>query len=361
MKTTIKIAGLLLFLLTGQIAFGQDNKEKALEKGLEAIQLMDEGKFDESIKLLKQAQKLDPKRYDYPYEMAYAHYAQGDFKGAIKILEKLSDHKDVTDRLFQLLGNAYDVIDNSEKAFEVYDAGLEKFPNSGALYLEKGNVYWGKEEYAEAIPYYEKGIEVDPGFASNYYRAARIYLNSTEEIWGMIYGELFMNIERNTARTAEISEMLFATYESEISFTSDSSIAVSFCQSMTMSIDALSDGKEMVLPFCMIYEPTLLIGIVFEKSLDINSLDRIRNGFIENYFKMGHNKTHPNILFDYQNEILKAGHLASYNHWVLMKGDEDKFDIWVEENEEKWTEFVTWFTDNGLKVNDSNKFYSGQY
>ena len=51
---------------------------------------MDEGKFDESIKLLKQARKLDPKRYDYPYKMSYAHYAQGDFKGGINILEKLS-------------------------------------------------------------------------------------------------------------------------------------------------------------------------------------------------------------------------------------------------------------------------------
>ena len=48
---------------------------------------MDEGKFDESIKLLKQARKLDPKRYDYPYKMSYAHYAQGDFKGGINILE----------------------------------------------------------------------------------------------------------------------------------------------------------------------------------------------------------------------------------------------------------------------------------
>lgn len=66
-------------------------------------------------------------------------------------------------------------------------------------------MYWGKEKYAKAPPNYEKGIEVDPGFDSNYHQEARIYLNSTEEVWRMIYGELFMYIDRNTARTAEIS------------------------------------------------------------------------------------------------------------------------------------------------------------
>lgn len=57
-----------------------------MKKGLEAIKLMDNGKFDESIKLLEEAQKLDPKKFDYPYEIAYAHYIQEDYKGAIKIL-----------------------------------------------------------------------------------------------------------------------------------------------------------------------------------------------------------------------------------------------------------------------------------
>ena len=68
--TTIRTIGLLLLFATGQIAYGQNNKEKALAKGQEAIKLMDNGKLDESIKLLEEAQKLDPDRFDYPYEKA---------------------------------------------------------------------------------------------------------------------------------------------------------------------------------------------------------------------------------------------------------------------------------------------------
>lgn len=358
----IKTFGLLLFIIIGQIAYGQTDKEKALEKGQEAIKLMDNGKVDESIKLLEEAQKLDPERFDYPYELAYAHYLKEDYKGVIKILEKNIDHKDVNERLFQLLGNSYDVLGKTDKAFEAYDAGLKKFPNSGMIYLEKGNVYWGKEKYGKALPFYEKGIEVDPQFPSNYYRATLIYLGSTEEVWGMIYGEIFMNLERNTKRTSEISKMLFDTYKSEIKFTSDTSFSVSFSKNASINIGDLKDPSKIKLPFGVgVYEPTLMMSMLNEKSIDINTLDRIRTNFVETYFKNGNDKKYPNILFEYQNKLLKAGHLEAYNHWILMKGDEDDFGIWHSSNTEKWDDFVKWFTDNGLVLDDSNKFYSGQY
>ena len=61
-----------MFIFIGQILYGQTDKDKALEKGRTAIELMDNGKIDESIELLKEAQKLDPDRFDYPYELAYA-------------------------------------------------------------------------------------------------------------------------------------------------------------------------------------------------------------------------------------------------------------------------------------------------
>ena len=362
MTKTIKTIGLLLFITAGQIAFGQSNKEKALAKGQEAINLMDNGKVQESIKLLEEAQKLDPDRLNYPYELAYAYYLKEDYKEAAKILEKNKSHKDVTDRLFQLLGNCYDLLEKSEKAFEAYDEGLKIFPNSGMIYLEKGNVYWGKKEYGKALPFYEKGIEVDPKFPSNYYRASKIYCGSSEEVWGMIYGEIFMNLERNSKRTSEISKLLFDTYKSEIKFSSDTSFSVSFSKNATLNVNDLKDPSKMKLPYGVgVYESTLMFSMLSVKSIDINSLGNIRSTFVDNYFKNGHDKTYPNVLFSYQKSVKDAGHIEAYNHWILMKGDEDGFDKWLSANNVKWDSFVKWFGDNGLKINDTNKFYSGQF
>jgi hypothetical protein len=97
------------------------------------------------------------------------------------------------------------------------------------------------------------------------------------------------------------------------------------------------------------------------KSIDIHSLDNIRSEFIDNYFKNGHDKTYPNILFSYQKKVKDTGHLEAYNHWILMKGDQAGFDKWQSENKDKWERFIQWFGDNGLKINDTNKFYREQY
>jgi tetratricopeptide (TPR) repeat protein len=90
------IALLILLLLFGQIEnFNAQNdpKKEAFEKGQKAIQLMDNGKIDEAIKILEECQKLDPKNIDYPYEIALANYMKKDYKKSIKILEELKNAK----------------------------------------------------------------------------------------------------------------------------------------------------------------------------------------------------------------------------------------------------------------------------
>jgi tetratricopeptide (TPR) repeat protein len=323
---------------------------------------MDNGKVDESIKLLEEAQKLDPDNINYPYELGYAYYAKENYKKASKYLESILKHKDINDRVYQLLGNSYDNLGKGNKAIETYEAGLKLFPNSGNLYLEMGVMQMGKKDYNKALYYYEKGIEVAPRFPSNYYWAAMIYCNSSEEVWGMIYGEIFMNLERNSKRTAEISKLLYDTYKSEIKLTNDTLFSVSFSKNASINFGDLTDPSKMRLPFGVgVYEPTLMFSILSANTIDISSLDHIRSTFIDNYFTNGHGKTYPNVLFSYQKEVKEAGHIEAYNHWILMKGDEDGFGKWQADNKEKWDNFVKWFTDNRLDIDDTNKFYSGQY
>ncbi len=72
MRNTFKI--LVLTVLLSNLSLAQNNKETALQKGNEAVKLMDNGKIEESIMLLEESQKLDPENFNYPYEIAYANY-----------------------------------------------------------------------------------------------------------------------------------------------------------------------------------------------------------------------------------------------------------------------------------------------
>ncbi|MDX5396371.1 MAG: hypothetical protein LPK21_09235, partial [Hymenobacteraceae bacterium] len=305
----------------------------------------------------------DPKNYFIPYEMGYAFYLKKDYKESLGYFKKVINFKDINDQCYQMLGNLYDFNGDSKKAIETYDKGLKLFPNSGCLYLEKGNMFFVRKEYNKALNYYEKGIEVEPDYPSNYYRATQIYLSSDEEVWGMLYGELFMNLERNSQRTAEVSKWLHDTYKSEIKFISDTSMSVSFSkQAYILTAKDGEKAKDFKLPFPMIvYEPLLMLSTAIEKEINAQSLNRIRTNFIEAYYKDELPKKYPNALFDYQKKIADAGHLEAYNHWILMKGDEEAFEKWYTENEEKWNAFADWFGPNPIELSATNKFYRTQY
>jgi tetratricopeptide (TPR) repeat protein len=336
----------------------------AREKLEKAVDLMDNGKLDESISLLEEALKLDPKnKYPYSYEMAYAYYSKEDYKKSIKILKSIKKEKAVSDRYYQLLGNSYDMVGDSKMALKTYDNGLKVFPNSGKLYLEKGNVYWAKKEYEQALTFYEQGIQADPEFPSNYYRATLLYCSSSDKIWGVIYGEIFMNLERNSKRTIEISKLLYNTYKKAIRIDSDTSGSLNLSRNFILSVNPKSKN---VVPFSMAYELTMTIGLPLSKmSKDKNefiaSLSTMRTTFITNWWLKNSNVSYPNALFDYHKLLMDKGYFEAYNYWMLMKGDEDESDAWIGKNKEKWDEFVKWYTDNPMKINESNKFYKDRY
>src|SRR5690606_21317883 len=130
-----------------------------------------------------------------------------------KNIKKTKKLKSANSQVYQLSGNCYSFSGKPDKAIKEYEERMKRFPNSGNLYLERGNIYLIQENYKEAVENYETGIEVDPMFPSNYYRLAKLYLHSSNKLAGLMYGELFMNLERTTDRALEISELLYSTYE----------------------------------------------------------------------------------------------------------------------------------------------------
>jgi|TARA_B110000967_G_C18777140_1_gene506191 tetratricopeptide (TPR) repeat protein len=360
-----KIITIILFISFGLNSFGQtsDDKSEAYDIAKEAIKIMDNGEIEKSIGMLKKAQKLDPENYLYPYEIGYAYLLQKDYKNAIKTLKPVLKYKDNNDQCFTLLGNTYDTDKQPEKAIEIYKKGLIKFPKSGRLHYELGNVQEVLKKYDDALTSWENGITVSPSYPSNYHTASIYYCKyTTEKIWGVIYGELFINIERGSEKTTQISKLLFDTYKSSITIKSKTEGGVSFSKSSQMTIP--KEGEEIKLPFSMPYEITMILAITSEldkKELGIASLNNIRTSFINSWYENERNIEYPNILFDWHKKLIDLEYFESYNYWLLMKGNEDEFDNWVGSNKEKFDAFIEWFTKNPLKIDEQNNFKRLQY
>lgn len=348
------IFGILLQFLSISL-YAQSDKEIALSKAKEAIKLMDEGNLDESIKLLEESQKLDAENFMYPYEIAYAYVQKEEYNKAIKILNEVKKYKSIKSEVYQMLGNCYSFLGKPEKAIKEYEEGMKYFPNAGNLYLEKGNIFLGQENYQQAIENYEKGIEVDPTFTSNYYRLAKLFLNSKDKLSGLIYGEIFMNLERTTERTQEMSKLLFDTYKSSITL-GENEMKIDFCE-VIIDASEIEPDKELKLPICAIFGKNFILGIMDQKTIDLKSLSQVRQKFIENYFKEDF-KNYPNVLFEYHKKLSDNNLLDAYNHYSFQMGAQDEFDSWLESNRSEYDRFVDWFTtnENIIKITNENKF-----
>lgn len=353
-----KTIALCLLLALGAAASAQSTgRELAQEKKDKAIALMDDGKTGPAIALLEEAKKLDPDDPTYEYEIGYAKYLMKDYESVIDIMRKLVKHKNAFPQMYQLLGNSYDMTGKPEKGIETYEKGLKEFPKAGNLYLELGVMHLKKDETDKALQYFKDGVVASPMHSSNYYWLAKLFCGSENACWGLIYGEQFLNLERGSKRTEEISKLLFLTYKSSITFPSDTSISVKLA-SHTILVDPKNLKKDgFKFPYGIaVYEPTLSVACAGEKHIDLGSLYRIRSRFLEIYLGNEAYRKYVNPLFDYQQKVKTAGYFEAYNYWLFSKGDDEGVREWVAANQSAWEEFMAWFKANPMKIEEGQAF-----
>lgn len=345
---------ILIFIISGIIfqSFSQSNEEKAINIKKQAIELMDNGKIEESLKLLNQAQELDPENINIPYEIAFAYQLAKDYDKSIEIAKKLLKHKDVKYEIYQIIGNNYDMKGDREKAIKYYDKGLKKFPNSGPLYLEKGIVIASQEKWFEALDVWEAGIIADPTHASNYYYATQVLAQTEERIWAIYYGELFLNLESNTDRSLQISKILYDTYKVCLPI-EKSKWSLNFSHKATNIV--LGSLKDLKFSFETVHNLAMEKGYKgIEPEFTIKNLIKIRKQFLTKWNE-DYADRYPNLIFDYHNYLINANMFEPYNYWLLNNGSIEEFEIWKENSGERFNNFVAWFKENKMTINVKNK------
>lgn len=65
--------------------------------------------------------KLAPDDIDYLYLIAYAHYLARDYDAAIKLINGLKKHDDINQKIYQMLGNCFDMNNEPYKVTKSYE------------------------------------------------------------------------------------------------------------------------------------------------------------------------------------------------------------------------------------------------
>ena len=345
---------ILTIILLGMLfpTFGQTNREKAIDLKNLAIELMDNGEIDESLKLLNQAQEFDPDYINIPYEIAFAYQLAKDYDKSIEVAKKLLKHPDVFDAVYQIIGNNYDMKGDKEKAIKYYDKGLKKFPNSGQLYLEKGIVIASQDKWFEALDVWEAGIVADPAHSSNYYYATLVFAQTQERIWAIYYGEIFLNLESNTARSLEISKILYDSYKLCLPI-ENSKWSLDFSYKATNIV--LGSLRDLKFSFETVHNLAMEKGYKeVEPEFTIENMIKIRKQFLSDWNE-NYADRYPNLIFDYHNYLIRANMFESYFYWLLNNGSIDEFQKWRENSGESFENFIAWFKANPMTITMDNR------
>lgn len=196
-------------------------RSDAYALGVDGVKEVEAGNFKEAINLLKQARRLEPKQYDYAFEIGRAYYMSGDMRMAEKHLYPLQYHVDVQPDLYVLLAKCYRELNENrrvpdeerKKELDALRYGIQKLPLSGQLYLELGSRKLQMEEPIKALTVFENGIINAPNFAENYFWAAKLLKATGNHLWSWIYAEIFFNLSEDDEMRRTAAMLISETTE----------------------------------------------------------------------------------------------------------------------------------------------------
>ena len=283
-----------------------------------------QGDYTNAIVVLTGAVQKDPQNLELQKDLAFNYYLMKEYAKGLNVARALTERTDADVTCYQLAGLFYKAIDESKECEKMYKAGIKRFPQSGVLYNEYGEMLLARQDNG-AIRQWEKGIETDPSYSANYYNASRYYFPNPEtRVWGLLYGEIFVNLESYSKRTAEIKELLLEAYKK-----------------------SFIDGDVMKIPGNKSPFITAYLGMLSKQSSAIaqgittETLIVLRTKFILGWYE----KTPPPYafrLFDYQRQLLKDGLFDAYNEWLFGAAENlPAFQSWSNTHSEEYNRFIT--------------------
>jgi tetratricopeptide (TPR) repeat protein len=290
--------------------------------------------WDNAILILNRALVLDKNSLDLQKDMIQCFYFKRDYEKALEGMKKIIGRNDADVMTFQIAGNIYKALEDAKEGDKAYKLGLKKFPKSGPLYSEYGELLWARKDYA-AIDQWEKGIETDPAYSGNYYNAALFYFYTKDKVWSLIYGEIFVNMESLSERGAAMKELLLKGYKEKLFAEPDllkgeennkSAFAKAFLSVMNKQSAQLTKG------------------------ITTESLTMIRTLFILDWYE-NYAVRFPFRLFDYQQQLLREGMFEAYNQWLFGTIENlPAYETWTKTHAEEYNGFSAFLKSRVFRV-----------
>lgn len=287
-----------------------------------------QGDYTNAVLVLNAASQLDPVNIEITKDLSLNYYYLRNNSKALEIIKPVLERNDVDDQSFQIAGNIYKQLSLLKECEKLFRKGIKKLPESGALYNELGELLHQQQDNT-AIKQWEKGIEVDPNYSKNYYNACKYYFLTSDKVWSILYGEIFVNMEPLNAGAPEIKNIVMESYKN-----------------LFANISRLKENtgtNKFIQAFIHTMEKQ---AVVAASGINTASLIMIRARFILDWYQDNALKF-PFKLFDLQKQLLQDGLFDAYNQWIFG-------------SVENLAAYQNWTKINADAYNDFNHFIKGR-
>lgn len=327
----MKYLFLLLASLSTFFLAAQDDVKSLHET---AKTFMRSGDYDNAILVLNRALQKDQKSLELQKDLVLSYYLKRDYTKALEGAEELADRNDADVMTYQIAGNVYKALEQVKDCEKMYKKALKKFPKSGSLYSEYGELLWALKDFS-AIEQWETGIRIDPGYSGNYYNAAMYYFYAKDKVWSLIYGEIFVNMESLGERGAAMKQLLLQGYKEKLFADADlmkgeegnkSPFAKSFLQVMNKQASLANKG------------------------ITTETLTMIRTRFILDWFTTSAMR-YPFRLFDFHKQLISEGMFNAYNQWLFGTTENLlAYENWTRTHAEEYNNFIKFQQSRVFKI-----------
>lgn len=297
---------------------------------------MRQGDFSNAILVLNRAVQLQPGSSDLLKDLALSQYFSNNYTKALEVILPVLDNGDADDQVFQIAGSIYKALGQIKDAEKTIRRGLKKYPKSGLLYNEMGELA-NSQGSSESIKQWEAGIESDPNFPKNYYNASRYYFVTGNIVWGLIYGEIYVNMDPLGQRAPQMKLLLLDGYKK-----------------MFTAIDLESENKDKNSFSREFLQSMNKQSSIASQGINAESLTMIRTRFILDWFS---DPSKPSFkLYSYQQQLLRSGLFDAYNQWIFGSAENlAGFQNWVNVHSLEYNAFTA------LQRSTVFKMPEGQY
>ncbi len=159
-------------------------------------------------------------------------------------------------------------------------------------------------------------------------------------LWGLIYGEIFLNMESFTARSTEVKNLLLDLYR----------------KYYAGSPGKVADGKKGMQFYTAVTETLNKQQSQLSYGINPESLVLIRTRFILDWYAKYADKF-PFRLFEHQRQLLQEGMFEAYNVWLFGPAANLKvYQTWQQYHQEELNSFLGFLRSKVFKIPDGQQY-----